>query len=145
MKQKQSNGSTRVKGSGLSSRTTGARKSSSTSRTWKRKDFAVCERYEIRFFFLNRLKGKKGGRFFSLYYLFERSTWKTGRRLFPHSLSRSLSISNYYSPRERRGKDRRKPPRRVVLLFAAVAFFFFFISVKTRNWHTLALIKRIQL
>ena len=43
----QLNGSTRPKGSGSSSPTTGAKKSSCTNRTWKRRDSAVYERYVL--------------------------------------------------------------------------------------------------
>jgi len=53
----QSNGSTRARGSGLSSPTMEARRSSSTSRTWKRKDSAVYAR--CGFPFLTRSTGKK--------------------------------------------------------------------------------------
>lgn len=43
----QLNGSTRPKGLGSSSPTTGAKKSSCTNRTWKRRDSAVYERYVL--------------------------------------------------------------------------------------------------
>lgn len=149
MKQKQSNGSTRVKGSGLSSRTTGARKSSSTSRTWKRKDFAVYERYEIRFFFSQqRIKGGKGRAFFFPLLPFRKVHVENRTTTFSSFSSFLVSLFVHqqllFSSRTE-GKGQEEAPKKSRFIVCCGGIFLFFISVQTRNWHTLALIKRIQL
>ena len=69
----QLNGSTRPKGSGSSSPTTGAKKSSCTNRTWKRRDSAVYERYVL----IDPRRGLKWPYFFDIIYRAKRwnSTW----------------------------------------------------------------------
>ena len=125
---KQSNGSTRVKGSGLSSRTTGARKSSSTSRTWKRKDFAVYERYEIRFL----ASSPKKGRAFFFPTRFPSSKVRVENRRMTFSFS-SFLVSFFvhqqlvFSSRTE-GKGREETPKKSRFIVCCGGIFLFFPS-----------------
>ena len=69
---------------------------------------------------------KRAGVFFPHAFPFKRSTWKTGGGLFtfPHSLSRSLSISNYSLSRTE-GKEQKETPKKSRFIVCCGGIFLF--------------------